>query len=140
MLYFAGPGEAVPAAFNLRAALAARRHCNPELPRARFSLDTGPLVIGYIGSAERRALSFIGPSVNVAARILKLAPPGGIIATGQVVQHALRTDPDLAARFDALPEKQSLKGGEPVTVYVAREESTGGSSSVTVASDRSEAS
>jgi class 3 adenylate cyclase/rhodanese-related sulfurtransferase len=120
MLYFAGPGEAVPAAFNLRKALAARRHCEPDLPQARFGLDAGPLVVGYIGSRERRSLSFIGPSVNAAARILKLAPPEGIVATGHIVAQAQRTDPDLAARFVALPEKQSLKGWpEPVTVLLA---------------------
>jgi len=126
MLYFAGPGEAVPAAFNLRAALAARRHREPDLPQARFALDAGPLVVGYIGSRERRSLSFIGPSVNAAARILKLAPPGGIAATGHVVRHAERTDPDLAARFQALPEPQSLKGwNEPVTIFVAADDTAG---------------
>ncbi len=123
MLYFAGPGEAVPAAFDLRTALAARRHCEPDLPQARFALDAGPLVVGYIGSRERRSLSFIGPSVNAAARILKLAPPGGIAATGHVVRHAERTDPDLAARFQALPDPQSLKGwSEPVTIFVAADD------------------
>lgn len=123
MLYFAGPGEAVPAAFNLRAALAGRRHCEPDLPQARFALDTGPLLLGYVGSAERRALSFIGPSVNTAARILKLAPPGAIVATESVVRHAERTDPDLAARFRALPERQPLKGfDEPVRVFVAADD------------------
>ncbi|MGH8033635.1 MAG: rhodanese-like domain-containing protein, partial [Lysobacterales bacterium] len=61
MLYFAGPGEAVPAAFNLRAALDARRHCEPDLPQARMALDAGPLVVGYVGAQERRSLSFIGP-------------------------------------------------------------------------------
>ena len=125
MLYFAGPGEAVPAAFNLRKALSARRHCHPDLPQARFALDTGPLIIGYIGSRGRRSLSFIGPSINTAARILKLAPPDGIVATDTVLRHARRTDPDLAAQFTPLPEKQPLKGfAEPVTVHVA----TGGHS------------
>lgn len=120
MLYFAGPGEAVPAAFELRTALAARRRGEPELPQARFALDAGPLVIGYIGSHERRSLSFIGPSVNTAARILKLAPSDGIVATDGILRHALHSAPDLAARFEALPEKQELKGFDaPVTVHLA---------------------
>ena len=120
MLYFAGPGEAVPAAFNLRTALAARRHCEPELPQARFALDGGPLVMGYVGARERRALSFIGPSVNAAARILKLAQPEGIVATERIVTEARRTDPDLAAQFRPLAEKQHLKGwAEPVALYQA---------------------
>lgn len=123
MLYFAGSGEAVPAAFNLRAALAARRADVPELPRARFALDAGALVVGHIGGRERRALSFIGPCVNAAARILKLAPPGGIVATQRIVDDAGRTDPDLAVRFMPLPERQWLKGWQaPVLVYVASED------------------
>lgn len=120
MLYFAGPGEAVPAAFNLRKALAARRHCEKDLPLARFALDAGPLVVGYVGSRERRALSFIGPCVNAAARILKLATPGGIVATEHIVNEARRTDPDLAQRFEALPDKQALRGWpQPVTIHLA---------------------
>lgn len=120
MLYFAGPGEAVPAAFNLRQALAARRHCEPALPLARFALDAGPLVVGYVGTHERRALSFIGPCVNAAARILKLATPNGIVATDHIVREASRTNPDLARRFQPLPGQQTLKGWpHPVTVHLA---------------------
>ena len=121
MLYFAGVGEALPAAFDLRKALAARRHCEPDLPQARFALDSGPLVVGYIGSRERHSLAFIGPSVNTAARILKFAPPGGIVATDAVLAHARHSDPDLASLFQPLPEKQELKGFDaPVTVHLAR--------------------
>ena len=132
MLYFAGVGEALPAAFNLRTALNARRRDLPELPQVRFALDAGPLVIGHVGAAERRGLSFIGPSVNTAARILKLAPPGGIVATHRIVSEAWYTDPDLAARFVALPEQQLLKGWqESVSVYVAAD----GSSTADVCQD-----
>ena len=121
MLYFAGPGEAVPAAFNLRDALSARRAQVPGLPQARIALDSGELVVGYVGTRDRRGLSFIGPSINTAARILKLAPPGGIVATQTIVTHARRSDPDLAFRFQELPERQHLKGfDEPVSVFVAK--------------------
>lgn len=121
MLYFAGAGEAVPAAFSLREALAAKRLEIPDLPEARFALDNGPLIAGYVGGRERRSLSFIGPSINTASRILKLAPPGGIVATETIVAHSRRADPDLASQFDALPERQVLKGfADPVAVYVAR--------------------
>lgn len=127
LLYFAGPGEAVPAAFDLLAALAARRLGESELPAARIALAAGPLVVGYVGAPERRALTFLGPSINAAARILKLAPPGGIAATADVVRHAERTDPDLAVQFHALPERQLLKGfDEPVTVFVAAEDDAAG--------------
>jgi len=128
LLYFEGPGEAVPAAFQLRDALLAKRRELPLLPLARLALDVGPLVIGIVGTRFRRSVSLVGPSINVAARILKLAPPGGIIATQAVVQHATRTDPDLAAQFVSLPEPQHLKGVEdgPVTLFVAAAPATGG--------------
>lgn len=121
MLYFAGVGEALPAAFDLLADLEARRRVLPELPQARIALDTGPLVVGHVGTAARRSLSFIGASVNTAGRILKLAPPDGVVATERVIAEGRRTDPDLAAHFVALPERQQLKGiAAPVTVYLAR--------------------
>lgn len=120
MLYFAGPGEAVPAAFRIRSALDARRHAHPELPTARFALDCGPLVIGYIGSRERRDLSFIGPCVNRAARILKHAPADGIIATDAILEVAKHADPDLANQFRAAPDPVALKGfDEPQRVHIA---------------------
>lgn len=120
MLYFAGPGESVPAAFGLRQALDARRRREPDLPHARYALDAGPLVLGYVGTRERRALSFIGPSVNRAARILKLAPPDGIIATAPVFESAEQTDPRLAAQFVARKETDRLKGFEAaVPLFVA---------------------
>lgn len=121
MLYFAGPGEALPAAFALRAALAERRRQIPELPQARFAVDAGPLVIGRIGSHFRRSLSFIGPSINRAARILRLAPANGIIVTALVLEHAGRSDPDLHAEFSELGEGHQLKGfgDEAVRVFLA---------------------
>jgi class 3 adenylate cyclase/rhodanese-related sulfurtransferase len=121
MLYFAGPGEALPATFRIREALAARRVEIPGLPQARFALDYGPLLIGSIGTADRRTLSFIGASINTAARILPLAPPGGIVATRPVIETARSTDPDLAAKFEPLLERHMPKGfRHPVEVFVAR--------------------
>ncbi|MBU0789190.1 MAG: rhodanese-like domain-containing protein [Polycyclovorans sp.] len=120
LLYFAGSGEALPAAFELREALRARRDSVPGLPEVRLALDSGPLIVGYVGGRERRALSFIGPSINTAARILKLAPPGGIAATENVLVHAQRLAPSLAEQFHPLSERQSIKGfPEPIRVFVA---------------------
>jgi class 3 adenylate cyclase/rhodanese-related sulfurtransferase len=121
LLYFGGPGEAVPAVFRMRSQLAARRERVPDLPEARFGVAVGPLIIGPIGSRFRSSLTFIGASVNLAARILKLAPPGAIAASEPVVESARTTDPELAEKFVPLPEKQQLKGfgDEPICVYLA---------------------
>lgn len=99
LLYFEGTGEAVPAAFRLRNDLLRRRHELPALPLPRLSLDAGPVVIGIIGTRFRQTVSLVGPSVHIAARILKLAPPGGIVTTDTIVQHARRTNPDFARQF-----------------------------------------
>lgn len=120
LLFFAGPGEVVPACFHLREQLNLRREQLPDLPLARFSVDCGDLVIGPVGGQFRRALAFVGPSVNIAARLLKLAPPNQIAITETMLEHVRWTEPDLAAQFKPLVEKQQLKGIEsPVTVYLA---------------------
>ena len=104
LLYFEGAGEAVPAAFRLRDALLRRRKEMPALPLPRLSLDLGPVVIGIVGTRFRRTVSLVGRSVHVAARILKLAPPGGIVATDRIVEHARRENPELAREFQRLHE------------------------------------
>ena len=121
MLYFAGSGEALPAAFRLRDELAALRQKEPQMPAARFAVDAGPVVIGQIGTRFRRSLSFIGPCVNTAARILKHAPPNGVAVTGAVYDHALRSEPDLASLFHNKPQRQRLKGfgDESVEIYLS---------------------
>ena len=99
LLYFEGAGEAVPAAFRLRDALLKRHAELPALPLPRVSLDVGPVVIGIVGTRFRQTVSLVGASVHVAARILKLAPPGGITATDAIVEHARRENPELARQF-----------------------------------------
>jgi class 3 adenylate cyclase len=115
MLYFAGAAEAAPAAFAMRERVAAA-----ALPALRFALDSGELVVGYVGTRERRHLAMVGAPINRAARMLRLAPPGGIATTEAVVTELQRTAPDLADTFNPLPEPEPLKGfAAPVRVYVA---------------------
>ncbi len=108
LLYFQGAGEAVPAAFRLREELLRRRVELPALPLPRLSLDTGPIVIGVIGTRFRQTVSLVGPAIHTAARILKLAPPGGIIATEAIVEHARNANPDLAREFARLEGASAL--------------------------------
>ena len=115
LLYFAGVGEALPAAFELRDRLLARRRQLPALPLPRISLDTGPLVVGVVGGRFRRGVALVGPCVPRAARILKLAPPGGIIATEAVVNLAGTTSPDLVSLFHRFESTPALKGMESDT-------------------------
>jgi class 3 adenylate cyclase/rhodanese-related sulfurtransferase len=119
-LYFEGPGEAVPAAFRLRERLCERRRAVPDLPLPRISLDLGPVVIGIVGTRFRQTVAIVGPSVNVAARILKLAPPGGIVATEAVLSVARRADPELARDFAPLHERPRIpEAAGPLELWLA---------------------
>lgn len=99
LLYFESTAEATQAALATRAALDKGTFEPASRLVARMSLAVGDVVVGIVGSAMRQAIGLVGPSVNVGSRLLKQIPPGGIIATGEVVE-ALRTEaPDLAALF-----------------------------------------
>jgi class 3 adenylate cyclase len=112
LLYFESVTEATQAALSIREALRAEDPGAAPPLRARLSLDVGEIVIGVIGTPMRRSVALIGPSINLAARLLKQIPPGGIIATEAVVEK-LRTEiPALAERFSLFDEKLELKGFE----------------------------
>ena len=131
LLYFQGPGEAVPAAFHLRRELVRRHREDPDLPLPRVSLDAGPVVIGIVGTRFRQTVALVGPAVHRAARILKLAPPGGIVATGPIVEHARQSHPDIAKYFRQMEAEFVLDRHhpDPAPLWVSPEsdaESQGG--------------
>ena len=90
-------GDAILAVFNAlgdqpdhqrraaRAAIAIRDRSEPlragrdEWPRFRVGLNTGPAVVGNVGTGEQRSFAAIGETTNVAARLQSFAQPGQII-------------------------------------------------------------
>jgi class 3 adenylate cyclase len=89
-------GDAVMAVFNAplrqpdhalraaRAALAlqastARLAAPADTPRFRVGLNTGPALVGNIGSAELRNFTAIGDTTNLAARLQTFAAPGAVV-------------------------------------------------------------
>lgn len=111
LLYFESVGEATQAALSIRDALAATGS-GPGRLRARLSLDVGDVVIGVIGTPLRRSVALIGPTINLAARLLKQIPPDGIIATEAVVSKLRAEAPALADRFALFDANLELKGFE----------------------------
>lgn len=55
--------------------------------RARIGVSTGPVVVASVGTETRVELKAIGDTVNVAARLEAMAPPGGVLVSDAT--HAL---------------------------------------------------
>ena len=105
-------GDALLALFNaparqadhalraVRAALAhagerserSRRGAEPGWPRLRVGANTGPALVGNIGSETLRGFNAMGDAVNVAARLQALAEPGQVVI-GEATRSRLRRRP-----------------------------------------------
>ena len=89
-------GDAMMAIFNApvrqsdhalraaRAALGVQRATalamtDDQAPRFRVGLNTGPALVGNVGSAELRNFTAIGDTANLAARLQTFARPGSIV-------------------------------------------------------------
>jgi class 3 adenylate cyclase len=70
--------RAARAALRLQESVAAGRS-NPATPQFRVGLNTGPALVGNIGSAELHNFTAIGDTTNLAARLQTFAPPGSVI-------------------------------------------------------------
>lgn len=82
-----------------------------ERPQFRVGLDSGPALVGNIGSSEIRNFTAIGDTTNTAARLHAYAPAGGIVMGERT--YALVRD-EVEARPLGTPE---LKGKSPIQVY-----------------------
>jgi class 3 adenylate cyclase len=120
LLYFASMKNAVRAALAIRRRLADGR-CDvacgdgPGIA-ARMSVTIGDVVVGVVGSPRRRGIALIGPSVNIGARLLKHAPPGAIITSGEVFEELRRDAPRLADEFHPLDAAFVVPGADGMTV------------------------
>ena len=85
------PDHALRAARTARAIVDAARPIaasRPGWPVFRVGVNTGPAVLGDVGSAERRSFAVIGDTTNTAARLMTVAEPGQIIV-GRTTWEAL---------------------------------------------------
>jgi class 3 adenylate cyclase len=114
--------DAVRAALAMRAAI---RDYNVELAReglpalaVGIGIHRGPGLAGLVGSRDRMEYAFVGPTVNLAARVQALT------RTHQVdilVTEALRADLDTRFALAPMPPEPVKGIAEPVVTYAVRE-------------------
>lgn len=57
-------------------------HAEHSVPlQVRVGINTGPVVVGMVGSDVAREYTAMGDAVNIAARMQASAPPGGVMIT-----------------------------------------------------------
>ena len=125
------PGDAIMAVFGAptahadhaaRACSAARRMVTAveeasagttDAPRFRIGINTGPALVGNIGSEEFRNFTAIGDTTNVAQRLQAAAEPGQVVI-GPATASALGAE----AAVTALPPVRVKGREQPVQSYL----------------------
>jgi class 3 adenylate cyclase len=80
--------RAARAALGLQRASATLTAQHPDWPRFRVGVNTGPAVVGNVGTADQRSFAAIGDATNHAARLQAVAAPGEIVI-GETTRLAL---------------------------------------------------
>lgn len=88
---------------------------HPGWPRFRIGLNSGPAVVGNIGSDEFRNFTAIGDTVNMAQRFETMAEPGQVVA-GPSTAEALDGNAELES-LEARPVKGKTDLVRPCLVH-----------------------
>jgi class 3 adenylate cyclase len=82
--------RAARAALGMQAAIEAVAERETDWPRFRVGVNTGPALIGNIGSDEFRNFTAIGDTVNLAARLEQEVAEAGQVVIGPTTQAAIK--------------------------------------------------
>jgi class 3 adenylate cyclase len=82
--------RAARAALGMQAAIEAVAEREPDWPRFRVGVNTGPALIGNIGSDEFRNFTAIGDTVNLAARLEQEVAEAGQVVLGPTTHAAVK--------------------------------------------------
>jgi len=107
--------RAVRAALQMQQAVERVARANREWPRFRVGANSGPALVGNIGSEQLRGFNAMGDAVNVASRLQNLAEPGQVIIGEETLRAA-------NGHIDAHPLGDlQVKGRvQPVRAYVVK--------------------
>ena len=121
-------GDAIMVVFNaaadqpdhaLRAARAALdlQHAAADVaddwPRFRVGVNTGPAIVGNVGTEEQRSFTAIGDTTNLAARLQTVAAPGQVVL-GEPTYEAIREN----AQAEPTGELDVKGKAAPVAAYI----------------------
>jgi class 3 adenylate cyclase len=81
--------RAARAALGMQAAIETVAEREPDWPRFRIGVNTGPALIGNIGSDEFRNFTAIGDTVNLAARLEQEVAEAGQVVLGPTTHEAI---------------------------------------------------
>jgi adenylate cyclase len=84
----------------------------PGCPRFRVGINTGPAIVGNVGTTEQRSFTAIGDTTNLASRLQGQAEPGQVVIGGTTLS-ALN-----GAEVEPLGELRVKGKAEPVAAYV----------------------
>jgi class 3 adenylate cyclase/uncharacterized membrane protein YqjE len=96
--------RAARAALGMQEVIEALAEREPDWPRFRVGVNTGPALIGNIGSDEFRNFTAIGDTVNLAARLEQEVAEAGQVVLGPAT-HAAIADLAVARRLEPIEIK-----------------------------------
>jgi adenylate cyclase len=96
--------RAARAALGMQEVIEALAEREPDWPRFRVGVNTGPALIGNIGSDEFRNFTAIGDTVNLAARLEQEVAEAGQVVIGPAT-HAAIADLAVARRLKPIEIK-----------------------------------
>jgi class 3 adenylate cyclase len=82
--------RAARAALGMQAAIEAVAERETDWPRFRVGVNTGPALVGNIGSDELRNFTAIGDTVNLAARLEQEVAEAGQVVLGDATHEAVK--------------------------------------------------
>jgi class 3 adenylate cyclase len=82
--------RAARAALGMQSAIEAVAEREPDWPRFRVGVNSGPALIGNIGSDEFRNFTAIGDTVNLAARLEQEVAEAGQVVLGPTTHDAIK--------------------------------------------------